>query len=287
MPDEKKKVYPLLEHMSTEQLEDLIRQSTTMPNGEGPDIDLICEIMEVIQKREESVPEAEGADVSAAWQDFQENYQGKSEFFESGFLQELESNHPEPDSKGQRPKKKQRRFMRSLIAAAAILVLLCGAASAFGFNIFQAVANWTQETFQFGAFGEENNVDPFAALRDAVLHMTNIAVVPNWAPDDTVQNGDVAQSEQISGTRIQSTYTTEQGEFTIRVFIYQEVPSSDTGVYQKDGNPVVSYEAGGITHFLMQNNDSCVATWLNGNVECLIQGDLTIGDLEQMIDSIY
>ena len=45
--------------------------------------------------------------------------------------------------------------------------------------------------------------------------------------------------------------------------------------------------AGGITHYIMGNTETLSAMWINGNVEGCLQGELTLEELRQMIDSIY
>lgn len=42
-----------------------------------------------------------------------------------------------------------------------------------------------------------------------------------------------------------------------------------------------------ICHCIAKNIDTYIAVWLNGNVECFIQGNLSEDDIKMMIDSIY
>ena len=42
-----------------------------------------------------------------------------------------------------------------------------------------------------------------------------------------------------------------------------------------------------ICHYIAKNIDTYIAVWLNGNVECFIQGNLSEDDIKMMIDSIY
>ena len=83
--------------------------------------------------------------------------------------------------------KKPGRVLRSCAAAAAVIVLLCGTAYAFGWNIFQALADWTAETFQFLTGAELKMADygVFDRLYKNVSMETDIPVVPRWAPEGT------------------------------------------------------------------------------------------------------
>lgn len=170
-------------------------------------------------------------------------------------------------------------------------MILCGAASAFGFDLLQAFADWTAETFGFVTPGQEEknspHDDPYQRLRFAVAEETSISVIPTWAPDGTKAEGEINIADRVDGIRIQGSFQTSQGEFTIRVRIYQNTPQQYTGTYQKDENIMQEYHVSGITHYLMANNDTQCVAWTNNNVEVLIQGNLSTSDLEKMVDSIY
>ena len=57
--------------------------------------------------------------------------------------------------------------------------------------------------------------------------------------------------------------------------------------YEKNEGSPEEYYVNGIPHYIMGNMARNVAIWRNGNVECSIQGFLTVDQLKQMIDSIY
>lgn len=290
MPDEGKgKSYPILEHMSVEELESLLAQDFTAFDDAEPDIDYIMAVMEVIKKKESENPQAEQIDVDAAWNDFRENYQGHADAFEPGRLQE-------PDSSHLRQIKKKHRPLRIAAIVAVLIVVLCGAASAFGIEILQAIANWGAETFGFEPpFSVTQSVDanpalqndPFKSIRAAVKDYTKTSVIPTWSPEKTERVGDINVAEQTNGTRVQGTFECTKGQFIIRVKIYDKAPETYTSIYQKDENQVQEYEVGGVTHYLLNNLEIAQATWTIENVEVLIQGNLSIEDLEKMVDSIY
>ena len=192
---------------------------------------------------------------------------------------------------GRKPEK-----FRYLFVLAAAIVILCGAASAFGFNVFQAMAEWTSETFGFVSPNaheksqEEPPVsqdDPYRELRMAVAAETDTLMVPTWAPEGTVLVDDVSAADRLKSIRIQGTYQTDQGEYTVRIVIYDDIPDDYTATYEKDDRPVRMYEAGGIVHYIMSNNQNRGVAWTNGNLEGSIQGSLTEEELEKMVDSIY
>ena len=296
MPDEGKKTsYSIFEQLSTEELEKLLAQDFVATNGAEPDIDYIMAIMEVIQKREAEASQSVPVDVDAAWKDFRDNYQGQAPSFETDTLPEPVPSHPNQIDNKAEPKGKSKTF-RYIILIAAVIVILCGAASAFGFNVFQAFADWTAETFGFVSSSDHaqspeeqpvSQTDPYQELRVAVAAETDTLMVPAWAPEGTVLDGKVSVVNRLNGVRIQAAYQTEQGQFTIRIQVYDDAPEKYTGTYEKDGQPVQKYEAGGIIHYIMNNIDNCGVAWTDGNVEGSIQGSLSDADLKKMVDSIY
>ena len=166
MPSDRNTAYPFLEQMRTEELEALLQQEFAAADGGEPDVDYIMAIMEVMKQRDANPPAAE-ADVDAAWRDFKENYQGQASAYETEVLPERDSSHLDQITSPS-PKKKSRRILRAAVIMAACIVILCGAASAFGFDILQAFADWTAETFGFVTPGQEEAEAPQPASRQTV-----------------------------------------------------------------------------------------------------------------------
>lgn len=276
---------PILKHLSTEQLENLLSQDFDWSGEQEPDVDYIMAVMEVIRERDAEAGEA-AVDVDAAWEDFQQNYQNRRPASEPPALRETESPHLNQSSQHKSPQK-HFKATRYLVLAALVGVLLCGAAEAFGFHVFQALASWTTETFGFTAPAEPAEADPFAQLRSAVAHETTLPIVPHYAPEGTEETGDFSIDERRNGIRIADKYKIPDGEFSIHVIIYDINNKDYTGTYQKDAALLEVYEVNGLNYYLMSNRSMNVVTWTNENVEILIQGDLDITLLKQMVDSIY
>lgn len=289
MPSDRNTAYPFLEQMRTEELEALLQQEFTAADGGEPDVDYIMAIMEVMKQRDANPPAAE-VDVDAAWRDFKENYQGQASAYETEVLPERDSSHLDQITSPS-PKKKSRRILRAAVITAACIVILCGAASAFGFDILQAFADWTAETFGFVTPGQEEaeapQDDPYNTLRLAVSERTDLPAVPTWFPDGTVLASDISVVEQLNKIRIQASFKNSKGQFTIRVQIYSSAPEIYDGTYQIDNNFVEEYEVDNIIHYIMSNNGSLGITWTNQNIEGTIQGALSVEEAKEMINSIY
>ena len=286
MPADNKKqeLRSLLAGKSTEELEELIALDFTEQEDADLNADYINTILEVIAEREGSKEK----ETEAAWKDFQEYYQlRKQEELESGTTVESSPDH---HCKTEQSQRTRRSFcvLRYAIVAAAAVILLCG--TAFGWNIFQAIADWTTETFYFltgREAGELDENDALRALRLVVEKYSDTPSVPKWAPDGTEKYGGIRESDRKDRYIIQSSFVTDEREFTVRIVIHTEVPEDYIGAYQKDFEIVEEYEVCGITHYIMRNIDTLSAMWTNECVEGYIQGYLNLNEMRQMIDSIY
>ena len=96
-------------------------------------------------------------------------------------------------------------------------------------------------------------------------------------------------SENVRKDRfiVRASYTVEAREFSIRITVHNAPPESYDMVYQKDATIEEEHVVGGIRHYIVGNNETTSAMWINGCVEGHIQGALTLAELRQMLDSIY
>ena len=62
------------DEMSTEELNEILRQDSQLPDGEDSDTDAILYIMGVIAKRNQELPSSDFGDVNHAWSSFNKNY---------------------------------------------------------------------------------------------------------------------------------------------------------------------------------------------------------------------
>ena len=293
--DKKIRLRSVLAGKSTEELEELLAMSFSMEDGAETDEAYITTIMEVIREREEKEADQEKrqAEVDAAWREFQEyRAERDREKTEAGGMADASGKFPGEPSRPQEKvhtAKKPGRVLRSCAAAAAVIVLLCGTAYAFGWNIFQALADWTAETFQFltGADLEKADHGVFENLYGSVVAETDTPAVPRWAPEGTEEVEQPRTSARNDRTRIVGKYLVNDKEFTIRIIVYNSTPEEYSGTYQKNAGNVEEYESGGIVHYITENVDNVSVMWTNESIEGYIQGNLSIEELKFMIDSIY
>lgn len=194
-------------------------------------------------------------------------------------------------------KKHSNRALFKLLPIAAVLVLLLGSvtAQAFGWNIFGAIARWTSEIFRMGsdstpyatiqtnplAEGEEAYYD---TLEEAVEAFGITApIVPKWIPE-RFELAEVTAVNKTSGVFICADYMSGDKVLQIR---YREKKNSNFSSMEQESNQVEAYSAGEVRHYLLMDMDREKALWQNGELECVIAGNVTRGEMREIIDSIY
>ena len=161
-----------LDKLSTEELQEILRQDSLL-DDDSSDIDTILYITDLLAKRSDSSNNSK--DVEAAWKSFKENYYP--------YISDPEPlySFDSPEDKVVKAKPRHlSRAMRTLsVAAVLAVVIISGSvtASAFGYNLWGAVAEWTRDTFGFTQSSQNNGIYPFENLRDALDAMisTNLS----------------------------------------------------------------------------------------------------------------
>lgn len=265
--------------MTTEELEEILRLDAEAPEGQESDMETLLYVMEVLTNRERNNGRT-GNTALEAFESFKKNY-----------MPDIEDDVMMPDRE-EKPKERSLCWLRSLVAAAAVLVIvLLGSATAkaFGLDIWEAVAKWTQETFHFGDWGQTDDGPGtsddlnYTSLQDA-LHKGNIMepLAPAWVPD-----GYHLEDVTVDQTPLQIVYNAlyVNGEKKIKITVRRHLDSDPQYIEQSE-DLVETYEVSGITYYIFSNNQRTQAVWITGSFECYIFGDTTIEEMKLMIDSI-
>lgn len=265
---------PAWEDLTTRELDDLLAQDFAAGQDGLLDTEAILAMTEVINRREEDTPTDAG--VQAAWERFRAQVREKEEGPEEAPAEPV----PLP-AKPRRPRK-----LRWAVAAAAVVCLL--AVPALCGDGVESLVDWTAETF---SFGKENGIDEsqskvmFSELESQVSALTDLPVLPTWYPEGT--RIEQVETYEVSGSKDICAVFERQGEaFSLTITVYETIPEQ-MGGYEKNDETPKQYFANGIPHYIMGNMDWHSAAWVNENAECFIQGNLTVEELTQMIDSIY
>ena len=260
--------FTIYDSMATQELEEILRLDAEMPEGQESDIDKILYIMEVLAERKRNNSHT-GKTALEAYESFKQNY-----------MPETDNNVISINAKRKVP-----RWVRSLAATAAVLaILLTGAvtAKAFGFDIWKAVVQWSQETFHFGDEGVDSNMT-YISLQDA-LEKGN---VPTWLVPTYISEEFVFIEIDVQTTPKKNIYKAkyERGEEIIVIAVRDYLGKNPSYVEQSEGF-VEEYEVSDITFYLLSNESQNRAVWLYESYECTISGDVTIEELKEMIESI-
>lgn len=279
-----------MEEMSTGCLEELLLQDFhARPEGED-NMDGLYQAARVLADRE-PCPDA-AAD--RAWESFRRNYlpfarKGRS-LYEDG----------ETPSSDAALGRRHPTFRLALAGAAAVAVLMSVTAvgTGGGYDPEELQARWTDEKLSIdseqivpaeeGSLHISEELEEDAGMEE-VLRACGLPVpaAPRWMPEGFEQNSLVVDDMPESGYAIVSALYCK-GEKNLCVFLviyYGESVGSSS--YQKDAGDPVPYEAGGVTHILFTNAGHTCAVWVNGPMEAIISGNISMGDLKRMIDSIY
>ena len=278
--------FSYFDKLSTEELREIIRQDSLLDENEDSDMDAILYITEVLANREKEENERNVKDVEAAWKSFKENY-----YPYISDPEPLYSFDSPEDPEDKVVKAKPRRLSRTMktlsVAAVLAVVIISGSvtASAFGYNLWGAVAEWTRDTFGFTQ-GQNNGIHPFENLRDALAaYDIDDPIVPQWIPDgygeDTVQATETPDSKIIVAVSKQS-----GKEIKLEVKIFND-PSDRHWVYEMFEDGVEKYASNGIDFYIMKNDDFTRVSWAVGNNECSILCNLEPKEIYRMIDSIF
>lgn len=267
--------------LSTEELQEIIRQDSFL-DDDSSDIDAILYITDLLVKRSDSSNNSK--DVEAAWKSFKENYYP--------YISDPEPLYSFDSLEDEVVKAKPRHLSRAMktlsVAAVLAVVIISGSltASAFGYNLWGAVAEWTRDTFGFTQSSQNNGIYPFENLRDALAaYDINDPIVPQWIPDgygeDTVQAAETPDSKVISAS-CKST----AGEIKIEVKAFYN-QNNEHRVYEIFEDGVEKYASNGIDFYIMKNDDFTRVSWAVGNNECSILCALEPKEIYRMIDSIF
>ena len=263
--------FTIYNSMATQELEEILRLDAEMPEGQESDIDKILYIMEVLAERKRNNGHT-GRTALEAYESFKQNYM------------------PETDNNviPIKDKRKSPRWLRSLVATAAVLaILLTGTitAKAFGLDVWKAVVQWSQETFHFG---EQGGADVNSSLQfDSLQQALKEGNVPTWLVPTYIPKEFILVEIDVQQTPRKNIYAARYAhkEEIIVIAVRDYLGGNPSYVEQSDGL-VEEYEASGIAFYLLSNEGQNRAVWLYESYECTISGDVTIEELKEMIESI-
>ena len=279
-------------HMSTEELEKILRADFELPEEEESDMEKILYITEVIARRRAGQPTGRYANEDEAWESFVENYLPAGE--RAVFRQE-EHTAEEPKSGAKRAKPRLRGTMLTRVASIVVVIALVAAAgtmtaSAFGFDFWAWLTAWTQEAFGLHNPNTKFNANGTVPEQLAELH----ALMEEHGFPDRLLPAYLPEGYEAYAVECESNAAfvkllcalSKNDDFII--FEYTMYQSNQvTEEAQKDEDNPTPYERGGVMHYIMTNDETYYAIWTVDNVKCSILGASSREELTEMISSIY
>lgn len=304
MPDlEKDSPYPFLNRISTEELKRILREDFESEGSGSPENDeFIACAAEVIARREADNPDVPHFDAAAGWKDFQQNYQPGEEhpilMCGEAELDELIKHGGQKRQADLKPRQPSRAFHRILrmAAIAAIVASLCAAAAgALEVNVFEIVARWTQDIFQFqseetlshnAAYESGTFLEDGQTLKP-LLEEAGItrAVCPRWIPDG-YKFSETRSFSELNDLTFVASYEDESTKYQIIASVIAHNKARGTRT-EKDAVNMITYRKNNTEHYIMGNEGIMTAAWFIDNLECGITGRISEREMEAMIDSIY
>ena len=264
------------DEMTTEELEEILRLDAENTEDQESDTAILLYVMEVLTKRRMNNGHT-GNTAQEAYESFKQHY-----------MPEIDNEDIIPVEENA-PRRNAFRWVRVLAATAAVfIIVIFGSvtAKAFGFDIWEAVIQWTQDTFHFGDWGHspnQGNELSYTSLQEALEdNEVTVALVPTWLPEG-YEFVDITIEQSPLQKRYRAKYVKE--EETIKVTVQEYLNKYPVYVEQSEGL-VEEYVVSGITYYLFTNYDNVKAVWIVDSYECYISGNVTIEELKQMIDSI-
>ena len=200
------------------------------------------------------------------------------------------------DSPGEDRKKSRRLRLRKVLrwslTAALITVCLLGGmmmVQAAGWDLFGAMARWTEDVFSFGEIGgqETSAVQPPEEWEEmrTILEAEGQTLYFPQIPDgfeliysDFYVGSANGEADLLLGYEKEDTFIGFQA-----IHYYNRLP---VALHEKDETQVETFELNGITYYVFSNNGTTKVVWLSDSLEYSIWTDDKSLDVTELIQTV-
>lgn len=255
-------------------LSELMEEAKKLSSISDCDIDLLRAYLDVLEEKDPVLPPDH--DPAAQYEKFREDH---AELFD------VPEEMPERPAAPKRHFPRVRKVLTALAAAFCVVVMV---ADASGAGVIDRLIEWGAETFSLQpASGvmelETADENGFRSLREALeYYEVREVAIPSWIPNryviDRVNVIELNDTIVISGK-----YLTADGD---SLFIRTAIGFKEAFVFEEEMNAHNVYDANGITFILSTNTNDERATWNVNNHMYSANGNITITELKEMLDSI-
>lgn len=285
--------YAYLSRFTVEELLDLLSVAP-IPAASPEQEAYVDALKEAIIEKENENPTGFFPDPDQQWKQFVTHYLPFAEeaALEPGCAEDAAPECPDRSSTEVPPKRTRRfsRLWRTLLIAAAAVGCMFAAmvtAQAAGFDVFGAMARWTEETFSFRSVpsdieltenldrsgGTDGQKRSFYSLQEA-LDAYGITQVhePTQMPDGFVMNKCVVEhSIALNRTVFYADYVNNRDRISFDIMSYEGKPAILT--QKTDERPQLE-EWNGITFYFVENAYSSIVAWYDDAYEYYVSGKL-------------
>ncbi len=180
------------------------------------------------------------------------------------------------------PKRGFRKLLHTALIAAAVvaaMIIITASASAAGVNIWGWVMVRENGTVQFVAEDALSKDIP-AALKQAGVE---VPLFPTWIPE-----GFLLYDQRIKlddNIFIYTTYVCK--DRAIDIVIRSTNNDSTSGMVEVEDEKPQEYYSSGNVHYIIPNYMKIVAFWLNNGFQVTISGNISLEEMQKIVDSIY
>ena len=277
--------YAAYDLLTSDVLEMILRQDCDADGGDGAlDIEETMYIAGVLADRRKK-SDNPGKTAEEAFEDFKTYYLMTEDFVEEEAIERAV------------PKKTQRkelprwvRYAATVAATIALVVIGSVTAKALGYDIWQSVYIWSEETFEFVKPDGMNEIP--TSVTEYIENLTYEQVlkqrnVPAWMMPKSFPDEFSVQASYISETPyallLAWEYSCGERTFLLSVNVYAEC---EPFKQEKTDNLLEIREINGVSYYIFENEGQYRAAWQFQNYECLIYGDLSYDEINEMLDSI-
>ena len=275
-----KRSIEFLDTLSVPQLRQLLRAEF---EADGADVELIRNITTVLASKEDV--NQQDIDIDAAYKTFVDDYSQTEPLF-SEVLDELDGSTAKKTTEPSR----KNTAARIAICLAAVIALLVGAtltASAFGFNLWGWLTRWTDNDFRFVPAETASTEDVGNDYTDIPSALAALGITeplyPTWIPEGFVLKEITIDVE--SPIKMVASYIRGENALFIRI---SEINNLSSGrLFEKDYEQLITYDKAKTLHYIFKNNDNYTAAWHLKSFEIIINGNISLIEMEKIIDSFY
>ena len=230
-------------------------------------------------------------DLSASWQEFKEKHHE--------LLADLDSANQQSSAFASEEKPKRRRPMKSIrvaLVVVMILAMLLMASCGIIEYIIKAIANWSDQVFQYEVTQELRVEEPTPELPDALQFDSLEAALDAYGvttgyvgilyPDGfTFEKIEVR--EYSDAVKFSVTYANDGKEITFTIWHYKDSTALELQAAEKLPQDAEIYTCHDNEFYIMDNTENTTVTWIGGTEKYSLVGDYSAEEGRQMIDSIY